>query len=173
MWIFLNDAMLSVVVDRDRPERLLVRARAKGDIARAFEGTRGPRIRERKTPKGDYLFRASVTRTRLAAAMARAIDDIDYDNFKASVEQKDRHDAYMSAWTAMKRFQDEREWPRAKRFNFDPPPGFFDGAPGRPDDEDDEMYDLPEHEQDPEVHDLCGFAHDSDEPCPMFAGSPR
>ncbi|HYG67159.1 MAG TPA: hypothetical protein VD838_05845 [Anaeromyxobacteraceae bacterium] len=127
MWVFLNDAMISIVADRDDSEKLLVRARVKGDIERAFAGTRGPRIRARKTPQADYLFRATVTRSRLAAAMLRAVDRIDYDNFKASVQAQDRHDAYLDVWGAMLRLQHRHENP--SRYNFDPPPGFFDHDP--------------------------------------------
>jgi len=36
MWVVLNDAFLSVVADRDDPNRLLVRARFHNDIARVF-----------------------------------------------------------------------------------------------------------------------------------------
>lgn len=125
MWIFLNDAMLSIVEDRNDPDMLLVRARVKGDILRAFAGDRGPRIRERKTPKADYLFRARISRARVARAMHRRIVGIDYDNFKNSVQADDRHDAYLRVWGAMHTFQTQRE-PR-----WDTPTPFELGVTGR------------------------------------------
>jgi hypothetical protein len=35
MWLFCEKGFVSIVVDRDDPDRLLVRARVKGDIERA------------------------------------------------------------------------------------------------------------------------------------------
>ena len=43
MWIYLNDAFLSIVADRDDPSRLLVRGRFAGDIFAAPGTARKPR----------------------------------------------------------------------------------------------------------------------------------
>lgn len=108
MWIFLNDAMLSVVVPskRDLPKHLLnadvlsVRARRKGDIERVFPGAKVIRLEGR-----DYDFRAYLDREDVADAMQRSVREITYTNFKNSVRDDARHDAYMDVWSAMLRLQ--------------------------------------------------------------------
>ncbi|HVB79843.1 MAG TPA: hypothetical protein VNE82_07830 [Candidatus Binataceae bacterium] len=108
MWIFLNDAFLSVVAQRDRPNHLLVRARLKGDIQRALKNT-GSKFTVRHTPEHDYQYRAVVPRSVLTKAMARAVASIKYGNFKASVVEADREIAYTSVWSVMADFADRRE----------------------------------------------------------------
>ncbi len=98
MWIFLNDAALSVVEDRADPKRLLVRSRVKGDIQTAL-----PLADVFEDLEADYRYRAFVPREDLKDALARAVDGIDYANFKGSVKQRRRHLAYMDVWGAMAR----------------------------------------------------------------------
>jgi hypothetical protein len=95
MWIFLNNAMLSIVEHNELPGFLHVRARLKGDIERVFPGERVI-----ETPKADYRFRATINSSHVKRAMANAVDDIDYTNFKGSVKDHDRHDYYMDVWSA-------------------------------------------------------------------------
>lgn len=104
MWIFMNDAMLSIVTDPRNPDQLTVRARAKGDIERVFD-----RARVFKTPLRDYAYRAYIPRRVVAAVLSKRIHDIDAANFKSSVRENDRHDAYADCWSAMMRFQTKRE----------------------------------------------------------------
>ena len=80
MWVYLTEAMLSIVAHRTRPEHLLVRARLPGDIERVFPGADVS-----ETPQADYRFRATVPRAAVADALARAAREIDYDNFKATL----------------------------------------------------------------------------------------
>jgi hypothetical protein len=51
---------------------------------------------------------------RLKRTLADAVDRIDYDNFKSSVEEQDRHDAYMGVWSAMLRLQMDRRQPKRR-----------------------------------------------------------
>lgn len=106
MWIFMSDAMLSIVTDPKYPDNLTVRARARGDIERVF-----PKARVHHTPMRDYAYRAFVPRRIVAAALSKRIHDIDTPNFKDSVKENDRHDAYASCWSAMLRFQSGRARP--------------------------------------------------------------
>lgn len=99
MWIFLKDSFLSVVAHRDRPDDLLVRARKKGDVRRAF-----PEAEEQHTPHADYPYRAIIPRVRVAEVMAAQAHAIDYDNFKNQVEDDARHGAYLDCWAIMARF---------------------------------------------------------------------
>ena len=55
MWIFSEEAYLSVVEDKTNPDMLLVRARVKGDIEKHF-----PDSITTETPDADYLYRASI-----------------------------------------------------------------------------------------------------------------
>lgn len=106
MWILLNDADLSVVRDRTARNRLLVRSRTRGSLERLF-----PRFRKRirETPAADYRFRLSVSPPVVGALIAERLVSIDYDNFKNSVTDRDRHDAYLEVWGAMRRLQHGRE----------------------------------------------------------------
>lgn len=102
MWVFLNNSFLSIVADENSKERLLVRARIKGDIESVFP-------REARaimhTPGNDYAYRAYIPRTVVARAMANEVKSIDYPNFKNSVENEGRHNVYLQVWTAMKNWQ--------------------------------------------------------------------
>lgn len=98
MWVFLSDAFLSIVAHRDQPDDLMVRARLPGDIERAFPG----RVAEH-TPRADYPYRAIIPRAIVAKVLSDAATEIEYDNFKGSVPDPARHDAYFEVWRAMRR----------------------------------------------------------------------
>lgn len=98
MWIFQNDSFLSVVAHREQRGKLLVRSRILGDIEAAIPGAA-----VFEDLDADYRYRAVVDRKQLKRAMDRAVDRIDYGNFKDSVakSERDRHDAYMGVWRVM------------------------------------------------------------------------
>lgn len=98
MWIVLNDAFLSVVKTR-RPDMVLVRARQEADLRNVF-----PNAKIAATPERDYQFRCTVSRRAMKKALAAEVDRIDYDNFKNSVDDDARHDAYSAIWTTMMRW---------------------------------------------------------------------
>jgi hypothetical protein len=100
MWIHMNDAFLSVVAHRTDPGVLLVRGRVAGDIERVFPGAEVA-----VTPTADYRFRTLLPREVVAGAVAAAVGTIDYDNFKNSVSDDVRHDAYSECWRTMRRYQ--------------------------------------------------------------------
>lgn len=100
MWIFLNSAFLSIVDKGGNGSTLLVRARHEGDIERVF-----PQAAVERTPQHDYRFRARIDREVVAMALAEAVKGIRYSNFKDSVGERSRHDAYMDVWSAMYRYQ--------------------------------------------------------------------
>lgn len=107
MWIFKNNAFVSIVQDRDLPDQLWVRARVRGDLERFFGHSDWVHVIE--TPNADYRFRTVVDRTTLKAALSDAVDDVDYPNFKNSIAttpvEDERHNAYLRVWTAMMGFQ--------------------------------------------------------------------
>jgi hypothetical protein len=96
MWIFLNNAFLSIVSDKDNPDNLLVRASHHGDIRRVF-----PVVKVVVTPEADYRYRARVPRTLVAEKIASQIAGIDYTNFKKSVTDESRLMAYLQVWRPM------------------------------------------------------------------------
>ncbi len=114
MWIFLNDAFLSIVQPPRGKKHLLVRARVRGDIERVFPGAK-----VEETPQRDYRFRALISRAEVAEALAAAVEAIAYGNFKASVKEGDRHRAYAGVWSEMLRFQLQRLQPGRRRPGLD------------------------------------------------------
>ena len=96
MWIMLSDCFLSIVSKDCGPAELLVRARRAGDIEKVF-----PNAKVTRTIKSDYLYRAVLPRDVVKQAMAAMIDQIDYPNFKDSVQDGSLHSAYVGVWHAM------------------------------------------------------------------------
>lgn len=106
MWIFLNNAFLSIVEDYNDPsgETLHIRARFKGDIEQVFNK---PAI---ETPRTDYRYRISLPRAEVNEAISHYIqNELVYDNFKNSISPDDyaRASAYVKVWLAMLRAQEE------------------------------------------------------------------
>jgi hypothetical protein len=108
MWIFLNDAYLSVVQCKDRPDKLLVRARFTGDLQRVF----GENISVYRTPGADYLYRTVVDRAEVAKILAQKVMGMRYQNFKASIQNdRRRHDTYLDVWHTLKEAQKTQDAP--------------------------------------------------------------
>lgn len=95
MWIYTNRAFLSIVQNNRNPQEFHVRARKAGDIEATFPG-----VEVTHTPHGDYKYRADIDRGDVMSAVFNAMQDIDYANFKNSVDDQDRHDAYLGVWQA-------------------------------------------------------------------------
>ena len=110
MWLCLNNAFLSIVNKDCPPGSLLVRARRPGDIEKVF----GDKVKVTRSTDSDYLLRAIVAVEQVELAMKRAVRNIEYENFKNSVEDHELHDAYMKVWGAMSEVQNPR--PYSTRF---------------------------------------------------------
>lgn len=106
MWQFFNDSMLSIVQKPDDQNTLTVRARIKGDIEAVF-----PDATVIEGTGTDYRFRAKVPREVVAKAMHDRVMTLTYGNFKSSVKDRKRHDAYMGVWNVMYRYQNEAVFP--------------------------------------------------------------
>lgn len=103
MWIFMSDSFLSIVDKGDLTGKtLLVRGRKKGDIERAF-----PSAKVIVGGGTDYRFRARIDREEVALKMADEVRHIKYPNFKSTVKEYDKHDAYMKVWSAMYDMQEK------------------------------------------------------------------
>ena len=96
MWLCMNSAFLSIVFKDCAKDELLVRARREGDIQKVF-----PDAEVIMTTHTDYLYRAVISRNEVATAMAAQIQDIDYGNFKSSVNDDMLHQTYLKVWDAM------------------------------------------------------------------------
>ncbi len=76
--------LLSIVAHEDDARLLHIRARIAGDVERLF-----PEADVMETPHGDYYrFRCSVSKERVADAVARRIRAIDYTSFAEAVESR-------------------------------------------------------------------------------------
>lgn len=98
----LSDSFLSIVVHPDpllRSKMLSVRARVPGDIEAVF-----PHAEVLYSPTKDYAYRAYLPRKHVERAIARQVRAINYTNFKNSVPDDERHDAYLAVWTTMLRW---------------------------------------------------------------------
>lgn len=98
MWIFTPNAFLSIVADRDNPDRRLVRARCQGDIEALFPDAN---VFEDETT--DYRYRAFLPAAEVAARIASSIQAMDYPNFKDAIpqEKEDYHNACVGVWSIM------------------------------------------------------------------------
>ena len=96
MWMFTSKSFISVVQKPGDTDLLTVRARIKGDIENLFPDAKI------ETNKGtDYKYRAKVPREVVAKALHDQVMSLNYSNFKNTVKDKKRHDAYMDVWSAM------------------------------------------------------------------------
>jgi hypothetical protein len=101
MWLFTVDGFFSVVSKGCRPDQLMVRARVRADLARAF-----PKSKITTSQSTDYRYRTIVTRKALVALLARTVEKLDYANFKDTVKDGARHEAYLRVWNAMYALQE-------------------------------------------------------------------
>ena len=106
MWILTTQGFYSVVAHRDDPDELLVRARTREDIEALREQIPGIEPFEDRT--ADYRHRAVVSRADWTAAFAQLVVDIDYDNFKNAVAERqspERAALYGVLWGELRRLQ--------------------------------------------------------------------
>lgn len=100
MWIFTNDAMVSVVKFAGSSTDVLVRARVQGDIERFFDKVNAD-LNVEFDETADYPFRARVSRIRFLHALVNAGLDVNYLNFKESITNRHRYQAYWYVWTVL------------------------------------------------------------------------
>ena len=93
--------MLSIVDKGGDGSTLLVRARRQEDITRIF-----PQAQVQVGGGTDYLYRARIDREEVAQRVAEAVRGIRYPNFKSTVDEEKRHEAYLQVWGEMADFQE-------------------------------------------------------------------
>lgn len=114
MWLFLNNAFLSVVDKAPDPSQLVVRARCPGHIEAVF-----PKAKVVDDATGDYQFRAFIDRADVADAMFKAVMNIGYNNFKNSIKDRRYHDACSRVWGVMSGLQPKRPYSGYRRSAMD------------------------------------------------------
>lgn len=111
MWLLTPIGFFSIVC---KPEdvatgTLTVRARVKADLSNLREHLL-PELGEiLKSPNNDYRYRAQAPRDAVARAMARSIEQLDYDNFKREVGRQqgyERARVYHDVWDVLYGLQD-------------------------------------------------------------------
>jgi hypothetical protein len=108
MWLFTTQGFYSVVEDRDDADRVLVRARAREDLEALKRQIPDLEIHETPPPAHDYGYRAFVTKDQWREAAARLAGEIDYDNFKNAVHDRqgrDREHLYHEVWHKLSELQ--------------------------------------------------------------------
>lgn len=96
MWLYVSGGFLSVVAHRTRPESLLVRARHPSHIHAMF-----PEAEVAHMPAADYPYRVVLNRTVVHVAIVEYLQTMVYDNFKASIDDFEYHDACLDVWRTM------------------------------------------------------------------------
>ena len=94
MWIAMSDAFISAVEDRNDPTRLVVRARNPEHLKRLF-----PTAEVVITPNADYAARVFLPHDDFSRMLVERVDEIRYDNFKASVSDTRLHRMYEDMWS--------------------------------------------------------------------------
>jgi hypothetical protein len=98
MWIVMNDSYVSIVEDRTNEQNVVVRARVREDLENLFAVNASDII---ETDNSDYRFRLFLDRKFVADIVRQRIETIDYDNFKNSVKEPWRKQAYTKIWQVM------------------------------------------------------------------------
>jgi len=105
MWIFMSDAMLSIVQKSEDKERgsLTVRARGPGEIESVF-----PEAQVIELRNCDYRFRAVIARETVAKTVFSRLMTLEYDNFKNSIKDEDLESACHDVWSIMFQYQKDK-----------------------------------------------------------------
>jgi hypothetical protein len=113
MWLLTTTGFYSIVrKPRDREAgTLTVRARARADLD-ALRARYLPALGDIvESETTDYRFRAQAPQAAVAEAVRRAVADIDYDNFKDAVAERQgraREQVYHQVWHDLLRIQLQR-----------------------------------------------------------------
>ena len=110
MWVFTTDGFYSAVEHKNDPSLVMVRARAKEDLAnlRTRLAPTGVTLFIAHTPDGDYEWRMSLPRHLWARYLDTAVEAIDYLNFKDAVTHEQgwqRSSLYHDVWATMMQLQ--------------------------------------------------------------------
>ena len=88
-----------------------MRSRIAGDIEEVF-----PDANVMETCNADYRFRAWVSREKVNKAISEYVQNLNYINFKNSVEDQDRLRPLMRVWNTMHEYQEAQLNARSRDF---------------------------------------------------------
>jgi hypothetical protein len=116
MWLVTTNGFYSIVRkpwDREAGT-LTVRARARADLE-SLRAKYLPELGEiQESTSTDYRFRAQAPQAKVAEAVRRVVADIDYDNFKDAVAERQgltRERVYHRVWHELLAIQTPRQRP--------------------------------------------------------------
>lgn len=109
MWLFTRHGFVSAVINRDKRNSVMVRARSHQQLRTVLDaylpGTEAAIVR---TPRHDYPCRAFLSQEQWVALATQAALDVDYDNFKneaarAGNDDYNRllHDVWLGAYNLL------------------------------------------------------------------------
>ena len=122
MWLFTRHGFYSVTRSVKEPDKLQIRARARGDLEKleAFIATREIPTADAlavdlskiiETPNADYRYRVIVTPSAWHLISVELMADIVYHNFKNEIRDNQRHNDYTRVWGIMNQVQSRETWP--------------------------------------------------------------
>lgn len=106
MWIFTEFGFFSVVAHRSKPGKVLVRGRVGSDLVEFAKRAGMAKSDVFEDRDADYRYRMEADSGAAAKVISEAMLDIDYDNFKARVEEVqgvEREQIYMGVWSHLNR----------------------------------------------------------------------
>ena len=111
MWLFTKDGFFSVVekpIDKVFGHTLTIRSRAKKDLELMLKTIGSGAIIDGDGGT-DYQWRVRVTRAEWKEYLLLSVNDLNYENFKHEVQEKDklRADVYLSIWRDLLRIADK------------------------------------------------------------------
>lgn len=93
MWIFLNNAFVSIVSKGEDCNKLCVRARRRRDLKELF-----PDANIIEGVGTDYCFRVFVEREAVASIICSRIESLFYENF-CEMRDKELYRSYNQVWS--------------------------------------------------------------------------
>jgi hypothetical protein len=121
MWLVTNRGFYSGIAHRDDPEVIMVRARTDRHLE-AIKDLLPEGTQIVKTAHADYPCRVIITRAAWVELCTALAGEVDYPNFKDSVDDRARgkskkarrdasydHSVYMSVWGVLRRLTSQRE----------------------------------------------------------------
>ena len=122
MWLFTRHGFYSITRSVKEPDKLQIRARARGDLENleAFIATREIPTADAlavdlskiiETPHADYRYRVIVTPAAWHLISVELMADIVYSNFKYQIKDNQRHTDYTRVWGIMNQVQSRETWP--------------------------------------------------------------
>lgn len=114
MWLMTKYGFYSAVADRDRPDGVVVRARARKDLEQLCElGGLDPDVIVGPNSHSDYRWRIFMGRDRWEPLVGQLVANIDYPNFKSAVGERDprRAGIYGNVWGELLQVQLDEQLP--------------------------------------------------------------